>query len=347
MLHSPLNALRAGNWLKLICGASFSDLPLIRNLTLAYALAGVDCVDVAAEPSVVFAVREAFTVAIRLSKQAQSKGFRGYNLPWLMVSLNDGEDPHFRKAEFNPLECPRDCVRPCEKICPAEAIAFSELFAGVVEQRCYGCGRCLPVCPQQLITAESYIRQPNTLTPLIEQMSIDAVEIHTQVGHLAAFQNLWSEIAPWQKHLKLLAISCPEHPDVINYLKTLYQEISPLSCPLIWQTDGRPMSGDIGKGTTHAAIKMAQKVMKAEIPGYVQLAGGTNDHTVNKLLEIGLLKREQTGISGIAYGSYARSLLLPILAQLPDVKLENTPQLLWEAVRLANTLVAGLKSKVA
>jgi hypothetical protein len=85
----------------------------------------------------------------------------------------------------------------------------------------------------------------------------------------------------------------------------------------VWQTDGRPMSGDIGKvcggvggwvgmhihthtclyihthtlththahtqGTAHPSIKLARKVLDIldahELPGHVQLAGGTNAYT--------------------------------------------------------------------
>jgi hypothetical protein len=141
------------------------------------------------------------------------------------------------------------------------------------------------------------------------------------------------------------------------------------------------MSGDIGIGTTHPAIKLGEKVLAAKLPGYVQLAGGTNNHTVSKLRSLGLLhpqktptidllspKRDRT-IAGVAYGSYARVLLSPILEQLenlqsqqpkpmpPDITteletitppphlthLENLPDLLWQAVSLAHSLVSQIK----
>ncbi|MEG4963954.1 4Fe-4S ferredoxin, partial [Microcoleus sp. K4-C2] len=51
--YHPLNSLKSGHWFKLICGASFQHLPAVRNLTLAYTLAGADCIDVAADPAAV------------------------------------------------------------------------------------------------------------------------------------------------------------------------------------------------------------------------------------------------------------------------------------------------------
>ncbi len=348
--NDSFHSLKSGHWFKLICGASYQNLPAIRSLALAYTLGGADCIDVAADPAVITAAMEGIEAA---------GSMRGGGKPWLMVSVNDGEDPHFRKAAFDETQCPPDCTRPCEQICPANAISD---FSGVINERCYGCGRCLPVCPSELIYTKSYVSTPSIITPLIENMTIDALEIHTQVGHGALFQKLWQDISPYCEKLKLLAISCPDGPNLIDYLQSLYQIIAPLPCPLIWQTDGRPMSGDIGPGTTRATIKLAQKVLAAQLPGYVQLAGGTNNTTVDKLKGAGLLQPPTTQlcISGIAYGSYARNLLSPIIDQLETfnskfdenlrnspspLQLEDTPDLLSQAVELARNLILPLKSR--
>ncbi|WP_017318126.1 circadian clock protein LdpA [Mastigocladopsis repens] len=382
-LLDPLRSLKEGRWFKLICGASYQHLPAVRTLTLAYTLAGADCIDVAADPSVIAAVQEALQVASELAKVAGQRGFGwGRKSPFLMVSLNDGEDPHFRKAEFNSTECPIDCDKPCQKICPAQAIVFKSIkndFSGILSQKCYGCGRCIPICPYDIIYTRSYVSTPGAIAPLILSSGVDAVEIHTNVGRLAEFQRLWQAILPWVERLKLVAISCPDGDGLVDYLHALHNVIAPLPCALIWQTDGRPMSGDIGDGTTLAAVKLGQKVLAAKLPGYVQLAGGTNNYTVAKLKAMGLLRREGVGewrhggaedssfpssqpplppssIAGVAYGSYARVLLSPILEQLearevkntsvkPTVSLEEEPELLWQAVGLAHSLVSQLKSQ--
>lgn len=381
-IDNALRSLKEGHWFKLICGASYQHLPAVRNLTLAYTLAGADCIDVAADPAVIASARDAIGVASRLAGKARQHGFGGREKsPWLMVSLNDGEDPHFRKAGFNTAECPSECDRPCERICPAQAIVFhcpSDNYSGVVSESCYGCGRCLPVCPPQIIYTRSYVSTPGAIAPLVLATGVDAVEIHTQVGRTAEFKRLWLSIAPWLDRLKLVAISCPDGDGLVEYLQSLDRLISPLSCPIIWQTDGRPMSGDIGDGTTLAAVKLGQKVLAAGLPGYVQLAGGTNSYTVAKLGAMGLLRLSQKSkvkgqnnydlglttydfpspdsyISGVAYGSYARVLLSPILHQLEQMevnqanaraiaRLEDVPELLWQAVELAYSLVSQLKS---
>ncbi|MBW4456732.1 MAG: 4Fe-4S binding protein [Nostoc indistinguendum CM1-VF10] len=380
-LFIPLQSLKQGDWFKLICGASFQHLPAVRNLTLAYTLAGADCIDVAADPAVIAAAQAGLQVAKTLACDAQKRGFdyKG-NSPFLMVSLNDGEDPHFRKAEFNPTECPTDCPRPCERVCPAQAIVFDSIkedFSGVISEKCYGCGRCIPICPYSIIDTASYVTTPEAIAPLVMSTGVDAVEIHTQVGRLAEFQRLWQAISPLADQLKLLAISCPDGDGMIDYLRAVYDLISPLKSALIWQTDGRPMSGDIGDGTTIAAVKLGQKVLAAKLPGYVQLAGGTNRYTVAKLKAMGLLKeageqgaggrgeeifpllpapRPPSSIAGVAYGSYARVLLSPILEQLENkevnntnvqanLRLEENDVLLWQAVKLAHSLVSQIKSQ--
>ena len=363
----PLHSLQTGSWFKLICGASYQHLPAVRSLALAYGLAGADCIDVAADAAVIAAAQESIEIVRKLSQGKRS--------PWLMVSINDGEDPHFRKAEFDAAECPQDCPQPCLGVCPAKAIVLdSEKFSGVVDRLCYGCGRCLPVCPAELIVSRSYVSTPGVVVNWIDSMAIDAVEIHTQVGRYADFKRVWQQILPKIDQLKLLAISCTDAPDVIDYLNSLYDLISPLAVPLIWQTDGRSMSGDIGKGTTHAAIAFAQKVMSANLPGYIQLAGGTNDYTATKLKAARMLQSNNSqnyehlssknrGVAGVAYGSYARSLLSPILEKLAItessksnnyltkemsiklnfIQLEENPKLLKQAVSIAASLVNQLK----
>ncbi|MBE7382713.1 MAG: 4Fe-4S ferredoxin [Leptolyngbya sp. SIO1E4] len=380
----PLQSLKEGRWFKLICGASYQHLPAIRNLALAYGLAGADCIDVAADPAVIAAVKDAFK-AISFYQSSEKLALPTgvslpHELPLLMVSFSDGEDPHFRKAVFDATLCPQTCPRPCESICPATAIAFNSDYSGVIADRCYGCGRCLPVCPIQQIQTVTQATAIDAIAPqLLHQ--VDAIELHTQVGRYEAFMSRWAVIQPYLSNLTLVSISCPDHDHVIDYLWQLYSGIQPLSIPLIWQTDGRSMSGDIGKGTTHAAIRFGQKVLRAGPPGFVQLAGGTNAHTVSKLHQLAPLNADSTfpqpseraaagnphpTFGGIAYGSFARCLISPILDELPLTPsdpasasaenrlanrlnryalnhLEASPDHLSQAVQTAQSLVAPLK----
>lgn len=339
----PFISLKEGSWFKLICGASYQHLPSIRNLALIYTLAGVDCIDVAADKTVINSALEGIKVAQKLPLNGLELPYFPHRDPLLMVSINDGEDPHFRKAYFNPLQCLSNCHQPCQTICPAGAIALDSFDQGVITELCYGCGRCLPVCPANIIETESTFVSVDEVLKWVEILPISALEIHTQEGHLSQFMDTWAKVKPYQEILQLIAISCPLTPTVIDYLQTINKYISPVEIPLIWQTDGRPMSGDIGSGTTHLTIKYAQQAKKANLGGFIQLAGGTNEYTVSKLRQLNLIP----AVSGVAYGGKARKIMADILSQLENIshnnRIEEHPKLLYEGVKIAAGLVAPLK----
>jgi Fe-S-cluster-containing hydrogenase component 2 len=313
--HSPRRSLADGTWFKMICGASSQDLPRIRNLALLYTLLGVDCIDAAADPAVVAAVRDGFSAAAAVAASATAAAAANAATPpppWLMVSVNDDEDPHFRKAFFHASNCPPACPRPCEQVCPADAIDASSV--GVLQDVCYGCGRCVPVCPESIVSTISFVHTPTSIVDLIQ--NVDAIEIHTQSGHDAHFARLWSRIGDTVcSHVKLLAISFP-YPGSDAKLRAFLRSIwtvllsdLPDHVELVWQTDGRPMSGDIGRGTARASVKLAGLVRDALrkecIRGHVQPAGGTNDASALLLDQAGLL-HTPNGVAGIAVGGYAR-----------------------------------------
>ena len=50
-----VKSILANKWVKLICGASNEDIASIEDLCAIYSAAGVDYIDVAADPSVVTA----------------------------------------------------------------------------------------------------------------------------------------------------------------------------------------------------------------------------------------------------------------------------------------------------
>ncbi|KAI0496306.1 hypothetical protein KFK09_022620 [Dendrobium nobile] len=369
----PIDSLRRGDWVKLICGASFEDAADIRNLSLVYSLAGVDCIDCAADESVVNAVNDGIDAAMNIGAVER---------PWVMISVNDDkEDLHFRKAEFDPEDCPLDCSRPCEKVCPANAIllensstgnlSLGKLQGGVVAERCYGCGRCFPVCPFDKISAKTYIRDPAATSELLKRNDVDAIEIHTTGRHIDLFNELWESLGDSIKHVKLVAVSMPDvGKSTFTTMSEMYKIMeSRLIGYNLWQLDGRPMSGDIGRGATREAINFAMRL--AALPdrphGFYQLAGGTNLHTIDSLKKVGLFKAikfsengiENTSavgitdsvqalIGGVAYGGYARKIIGRVLCKLPTephcMLIEDYPEHLMEALTEALTLVGPVKS---
>ncbi len=325
-IHNEL-ALQQGLWVKIICGASNEDLASIRDLSSLYAAAGVQCIDVGADIAVVTAAKEGLNLV------ESEIGRR----PWLMVSISDGQDVHFRKAFFDPKHCPKDCVRPCEKVCPAEAIKHA---GGIVAERCYGCGRCLPICPLGLIKEKDHYLKIENLGAFLSQACPDAIEIHTAPGRIKNFEACMKIISQAKVPLKRIAVSCGLEGHKVNpqeLAKELWQRhecLRRFNQKPIWQLDGRPMSGDLGKGTSKSAIYLWQSLRTIAPPGPLQLAGGTNAQTINQI-------DTKTGLAGIAFGGKARKLIQPFLidAQSQNKRLIDCPEGWNEALARAKELV--------
>jgi len=305
-LSRPEQALARGSWVKLICGASNQDLAAIEDLAGLYSLAGVHCIDAAADRAVVAAVRRGLAWAQQ----------RGASHPWLMLSLSDGSDPHFRKAWFDPARCPADCHRPCERVCPALAIGVAATGSpGVLEQRCYGCGRCLPACPLGLIEERSQVLAAEDVPALLAELRPDAVELHCQPDRLQAFGQRLAQLAASGVTLRRLAVSMAAErrsPEALAVeLWQRFMLLRPAGLRPLWQLDGQPMSGDLGPLPARAAVRLLERLRTRLPPGPLQLAGGTNAQTRPELQRRHLLD----AVAGVAFGGEARRRLQPWLRE--------------------------------
>ena len=319
--------LSKGTWVKLICGASNEDLPSISDLCSVYAAAGVNCIDVAADLAVVNAAK------VGLEWVEKNFGLR----PWLMISVSDGKDIHFRKASFNPEICPKECSKPCLKVCPTNAINTQ---AGVIANLCYGCGRCLPACPLGLIEEKNYLLELKDFGNLLSQTSPDAIEIHTGPGRIKSFEQWVQEIVHSQVEVKRVAVSCGLEKQNINKHQLSQELWSRYEClrrydqKPIWQLDGRPMSGDLGATTAKAAVSLLEQMYSISPPGPLQIAGGTNEQTIHYL-------KTNHRLSGIAFGGMARKLIQPFLieAKAQNKKLIEWPDGWNQALKAAKNLI--------
>jgi len=332
-LLQPEQALAQGRWVKLICGASNQDLAAIEDLAGLYALAGVQCIDAAADRGVVAAVRRGM---------AWAQG-RGAGVPWLMLSLSDGPDPHFRKAWFDPACCPADCRRPCERVCPALAIGVAATgHEGVLEERCYGCGRCLPACPLGLIEERSQVLAAADVPALLAELQPNALELHCQAGRLPAFAQRLEQLAasgvPLQRVAVSMAPAAAAPPDALaQELWARFALLRAAGFRPLWQLDGKPMSGDLGPAPAREAVRLLARLGRLAPPGPLQLAGGTNAQTHAELDRQNLRARA----AGVAFGGEARRRLQPWLQQAHQrgLRLLDCADLWPDALRQAQALV--------
>jgi Fe-S-cluster-containing hydrogenase component 2 len=271
-----------------------------------------------------------------------------------MLSLSDGADPHFRKAQFDPERCPADCPRPCQRVCPALAIGP---MGGVQQERCYGCGRCLPACPLGLISEQQVLLSAEAVPKLLAAVQPDAVELHTQIGRQAAFAERLQQVQRSGVALQRVAVSCglergavgnaadtkSETPTAQELARELWQRFALVrhaGFRPLWQLDGRPMSGDVGAGTARSAVKLLEEILAWAPPGPLQLAGGTNASTA-------ALLDADSGAAGVAFGGMARSLLQPVLqsAEARKLPLRDCPDLLAQALERAHGLLAPWQTR--
>uniref|UniRef100_A0A0R0G0N7 4Fe-4S ferredoxin-type domain-containing protein n=1 Tax=Glycine max TaxID=3847 RepID=A0A0R0G0N7_SOYBN len=328
---TPLESLHRGNWPKLICG----DAVDIRNLSLVYTLAGFDCIDCAADASFVSAVNEGIEAA---------KDIVCLRRPWVMISVNDDKDLHFRKAEFDPEDCPADCSRPCENVCPANAITFQgkstsgishnteaprvlkvqqcsiglKMQDGVITESCYGCGRCLPVCPYNKIREVTYARDAITTAALIKRNCVDAMEIHTSGSDSSIdSKELWSALGDSVVYLKLIAVSASWHLS-----EEFILEIIRVSLP--------------NGGFLHTIDGLKKE-------GLFQT---TTEYLHDNMPTISSCDSSHALISGIAYGGYARKPthnLYPIIYSIGIHAIEDHPEHLLMALKEALALLGPIK----
>ena len=329
------NESESNKWVKLICGASNEDIFFIEDLCAIYSAAGVDYIDVAAEESIVQAARS----GIKWSKE-----FFG-NSPGVMISISDGQDVHFRKAKFDPSKCPPHCPRPCEKICPTFAINNS----GIQESKCYGCGRCLKSCPLNLISDYEYNLSKDDLPLTLEKIKPDAVEIHTEIERIDSFSGVINVLKNSETKLEKISISCglSQSPkakiEPMVLLKALwerYEILNDLNIPIIWQLDGRPMSGDLSASTGKDAVKLFESIGSLLPPGLIQIAGGTNGSTHEFL-------NKNNFPDGIAFGSSARKIMQPFIefANKNNKRLIEYPEKMNLAIKEAKKLLKPWKIK--
>lgn len=315
-IQRMLTALQEKRFFKLIGGGSLTEVERLAPVAHAYALAGVDCIDIAPDLLVIQAVETTLS-SIPLADR-----------PTIMVSLPLDPDPHFRKIDL--LEA--DCIQcgACLPVCPTEAITLPDLLE-ISQSLCYGCGRCVPTCPTDALSLLPF-QVESQIEAALSHPAVEAVEIHSQYVDpymLKAFLERWDALLKD----KLLAL-CFRIGNISSRQALEFYQVavnfSPF--PVILQIDGAPMSGNDDPEASRPALESAIQVIEwfqthqVDLPP-ITISGGINQHTA------ALLKEERyQETSGVGMGTMARKPLW----HAPDLQ---------TATAIAKTVIQPFRSK--
>ena len=327
------NILDRKEFFKFICGASNENLVEIRRSTTVYTLAGATAIDVSANVEAINAAQDGIAIAKNIAVM--------YNrsipfTPIIIVSVNAGDDLHFRKAVINPAICKLCgiCLEICNQNAIRENLNTCEFY--VLTRWCIGCGGCIKRCP--ILGAITFVNPsyslPSVLSRCIEA-GAEAIELHASIQDDLAVINSWKTIVSYPS---ILRVSLCLDRSLLSE-EQFITRINECHCiagdRMVVQADGNPISGDEDDyHTTLQAIATADIVFKNKISIPIIASGGTNSRTKEFADLCGV------PINGIAVGSYARKI---IRHYITSNKFDEDMDFVMQAVAIAEKLVKEVK----
>ena len=294
-----------------------TDTEVVRKLCLLYSLAGADIIDISADYAVLDAAHKGIDEAKNLAT-LHPQEYPYFNTPMIMLSVNAGDDPHFKTAVVNPAVC--IFCQQCKEACSFEAVKMDQSLQNVNIQAetCYGCGKCVPECPQGAISLKENRGLTEGVLYKCLQLGFSAIEVH--VGRcgpdeVCQYTNRLLEFMEKESGREILLSFSVEsglyrEKEFINFTEKLVKNVA--QKPII-QVDGTPMSADKEVASSLQAIAAANRVLKEDVDAYVILSGGINHHTPR------LIRLLEVDCNGIAMGTYARKVVWPYLRRLESV----------------------------
>lgn len=311
--ENSINALKAAHYHKLIIGAALKDFKSIEDYAYLFTHAGANVIDISAFPHSVISAKKGIDRAIQENPDLVE--------PIIMVSINIGQDPHFRRIEVDWQSC-TEC-QLCIASCPSEAFSSSEEVSfSYNADLCFGCSNCLDYCHFNALSFKNWSSfEANSLLELID-LGAGAFEIHLN-NDLNAFSEFYNSLPRLPEDFlqsfsigsELMSLAELEN-SALNIIRNVRDRYHP-NKELIIQTDGIPLSGarTVFKDSSRELEKDMQSIINAktvinkikELDNpeniFVQLAGGITEKSFKKAIE------NHVPINGVAIGSYARNKL--------------------------------------
>jgi len=275
---------------KLIIGAALKDYKTIEEFAYLFTHAAADVIDISAFPHSVISAKEGITQAIEEDTSLTE--------PLIMVSVNIGEDPHFRRIELNEENC-TECLA-CVPTCPSAA--FTDGFS-YNENLCFGCSLCLSSCHFDALEFTNWSAFESKSLIELQELGARAIEIHLN-NDLRAFSEFYKSIPEFKLESFCIGSGQMNDHELITAAETIIKEVKNKhgeQKELIIQVDGKAMSGATGRNTDIVSIQAAKSIMHLQSDTvFIQLAGGITDKSFTKAFAAGVK------VNGVAIGSYAR-----------------------------------------
>lgn len=323
IVAGAISALEEGKFTKIICGAANTNKRHVERLAMVYALSGANALDISPSQEIISSAKSGIEKALDAYINNPEK-FPCYKEPVLMISLDSGNDLHFRKAEINYERC-INCFE-CIDSCPSKALYSDNNLLIFNKNNCYGCGRCAENCQQNAVNLEKFCTSPET-----NFEDIKAIEIHTGNNSIEEVKKYLELNVSLLKNVELLSFCVEskrfgsnEMQDYVNSLTSL------VSRKAIIQIDGIPMGATVEPFSSLQTISASAVLLKGKTDAYIQLSGGTNHLTKKLVNRLGLK------ISGIGYGTFARKIILSFIEELDD---NDFIRQLQRIVNIATSLV--------
>lgn len=306
MKASYLQNLQEHKFHKLIIGASLKDFKTIEHYAYLFTHAGADAIDISAFPHSVISAQNGIKRAIIENSELTE--------PLIMVSVNIGQDPHFRRIELNTNNC-TECLA-CIPSCPSDAFYIEDSTFKYNIDLCFGCSACIPTCNFEALSFSNWSEfDYKSLEELIE-IGAKAIEIHLN-NDLDEFTKFYRSM-PNNFSLESFCIGSEQmtETDLVNATHKIIKESTlkhGSERELIIQTDGIPLSGArletnldkdlISINNAKIVLQTLENFYPERKNIFVQLAGGITENSFNKAQNLGV------NIHGVAIGSYARKKL--------------------------------------